>query len=507
MFHPAHPIKAAAAETKTVSGAERPADAARFDVAWAWSVVWRRKMSIVNTTIGALIGMVVFVGAVTPQYTAVTQIVIDPSDLRAIDNGLTPANQMPDAIVIQVETQVRVLSSDSVLRRVIAREKLDADAEFAHSQNSMPRMLVSGLLSLFGVELPALAPADPTLAALAELQRRVRVKRAERTYVVDVAVTSRDREKSVRLANAIAQAYLDDQTAARADAARRVSDSLSARLSELKDRVRQAEKRVEDFKARHNIVGASGQLVNEQQLSEANNQLMLARARTAEARSRYEQVQRVQRAGVETGSIVEAVQSQTITALRSQYAEVARREAEMTMRLGPRHPAVAEIQAQARGLRRLINEEVNRIAEAARNEFERARASEDSLAASLDALKRGALTTNEALVALRELERDVQAGRAVYESFLVRARETGEQEGLDTRNVRVISPANLPLRRSWPPGNVTLTLCALFIGLLAGLGLAFWRELGEQRMLSAQAGGAAEHGAGRRAGEAARLAS
>src|SRR5262249_56074580 len=109
---------------------------------------------------------------------------------------------------------------------------------------------------------------------------------------------------------------------------------------------------------------------------------------------------------------------------------------------------------------------------APRNEFERSRSSKDSLAASRDALKRGALTTNEALVALRELERDVQAGRAVYESFLVRARETGEQEGLDTRNVRVISPANLPLRRSWPPGNVTLTLCALFIGLLAGLCLA-----------------------------------
>ena len=54
---------------------------------------------------------------------------------------------------------------------------------------------------------------------------------------------------------------------------------------------------------------------------------------------------------------------------------------------------------------------------------------------------------------LRELERDVQASRAVYESFLVRARETGEQERLDTKNIRVISRAELPQRRSFPPSN------------------------------------------------------
>src|SRR5262249_54042134 len=155
--------------------------------------------------------------------------------------------------------------------------------------------------------------------------------------------------------------------------------------------------------------------------------------------------------------------------------------AEMTMRLGARHPAVAEIDAQAQGLRRLINEEVNRIAQASRNEYESARSSEESLTTSLDALKRSAMTTNAALVALRELERDVQASRAVYESFLVRSRETGEQERLDTRNVRVISAADLPLRRSWPPGNLLLALCALVIGLAAGLGIALWREASDER--------------------------
>jgi Mrp family chromosome partitioning ATPase len=82
------------------------------------------------------------------------------------------------------------------------------------------------------------------------------------------------------------------------------------------------------------------------------------------------------------------------------------------------------------------------------------------------------VATNEAMVSLRELERDVLASRAVYEAFLVRARETGEQERIDTKNIRVISPADVPLRRSFPPSNLLIAFGALIIGAATGVGIA-----------------------------------
>src|SRR6202012_3799868 len=127
-------------------------------------------------------------------------------------------------------------------------------------------------------------------------------------------------------------------------------------------------------------------------------------------------------------------------------------------------------------LRRMIDEEVHRLVISARTEYESARANEDSLAASLEKLKSNAVTTNEAMVTLRELERDVQASRAVYEAFLVRAKETGEQERLDTKNIRVISRAAIPLRRSFPPSNTLLALGAVLFGAAAGTGIVFARE-------------------------------
>ncbi len=435
------------------------APAANFDLQRFLSVIWRDKATILWTTALSLLIAVLFATLVPPRYTATTQILIDPTDLRAVANDLTPANQANDAAVLQVESQVRVLTSDNVLRRVINAESLDRDQEFI------------GRSSWLG----GARYGDDSLTALNALKRAVQVKRAERTYVVDVSVTSHDPAKAARIANAIAQAYLAEQTDVRSDAARQISQSLSARLTELKDRVRQAEDRVETYKARNNILGASGQLVNEQQLSELNNQLGMARARTAAAKARLDQIEHVRIPKEEIGAFAEAVQSQTITALRTQYAEIMRREAEQMTSLGERHPAVIEIQAQAERLRHMIEDEVRRIALSARSEYESARANEAALAANLEKLKGNAVTTNEAMVTLRELERDVAASRAVYESFLVRARETGEQERLDTKNIRVISRADPPLRRSFPPSNTLLAVGALLIGVCGGTGIVMMR--------------------------------
>ncbi len=360
--------------------------------------------------------------------------------------------------MLQIESQVRVLTSDSVLRRVIKTEELDRDPEFV-SQSSW-----------FG------SANDSTVAALNALRRSIVVKRAERTYVVDVAVSSRDPAKAARIANAIAQAYLAEQTDVRSDAARQVSQSLSARLKELADRVRAAEERVEAFKAHNNIISANGQLVNEQQLSDLNKQLADARARTAEARGRLDQIESVQKSRGENGAFAAAVLSQTITALRAQYAEVLRREAEQKTSLGDRHPAVIEIEAQAERLRRMIEDEVGRIAIAGRAEYESAKASEEQIARNVDSLKQNALTTNEAMVTVREFEREAQANRTVYEAFLARARETGEQEGVDTKNIHVISRADLPQRRSFPPSNTVMALSALLIGIAAGTGIVLMRD-------------------------------
>jgi uncharacterized protein involved in exopolysaccharide biosynthesis len=251
---------------------------------------------------------------------------------------------------------------------------------------------------------------------------------------------------------------------------------LSKRLDLLAANVRAAEEKVEQFKRQNHIVASTGQLVTEAEATELNNQLVLSRARTAAAKARYEQTRDLLRTGIDAGNLPEAVQSPTVTALREQYAAAARREAMLAGSLGPQHPNLIQARDDLTRAKSLVADEIGRLAKASQSDYERAVADESSLANSLDGLKGKILETGDASVHLRELERDAEAKRNVFEALSVRSRELAEQEGIDTSNVRVISVATAPRNRSFPPPSILTLAAALILGLMAGCGRALLGE-------------------------------
>ncbi len=148
-----------------------------------------------------------------------------------------------------------------------------------------------------------------------------------------------------------------------------------------------------------------------------------------------------------------------------------RQEGSATALLGDRNPEVAVIRQRLQQHKKLIAEELSRISAAARNDYERAVENERVLSNNLDALKAQAATAAEAMVRMRELDRVVEANRAIYEAFLVRAKELAEQENVDTANTRIIAPALAPDKPTTP--RTSLMIAAL----LAGTGV--WRSAGD----------------------------
>ena len=112
--------------------------------------------------------------------------------------------------------------------------------------------------------------ADKEQRAIASLSERLKVKRAQKTYVVDVEVSSSSPVKAAQLSSAVVDAYVEDQLATKSDEARRISNQIDARLDELRKQLRQAEIRVDDFKKANKILASEGGLVDEQQLTRLN---------------------------------------------------------------------------------------------------------------------------------------------------------------------------------------------------------------------------------------------
>ncbi|HEX8168549.1 MAG TPA: exopolysaccharide transport family protein [Beijerinckiaceae bacterium] len=453
-------------------------EAVTIDLARLFATL-RRRLWLVALVAALFVGAAAaFLALSPPRYIATAQIIVDPRGLQVLDKEVSPRAQNPDVQIPLVESEMRVLKSTKVLDLLIEREGLDKDAEFTKGRWS-PIGALKGLVSgLLGRQKP---DADPRLAALYALDEKVAVRRAERSFVIDITVATESADKSARLANALVQAYMEENAAAQAEAARRSGEALASRLEELSARVRDASNRAEEFKARHDMVGAGGRLVSDQQLTELNNQLGVARTRTAEARAKVEQIERLR--GTDPGAFTEAVQSQTVMTLRAQYADIKRRHADLATKLGERHPDLAAVERELKDAQASIAAEVGRLARAARADYERAKASEEALQKSLDAQSLKAVATSQDLVRLRELEREVEASRAVYEATLVRSRELKEQTLVDTTNVRHITVATPPLRPANPPAALVLPI-ALVAGLLAGAGAALAGGMADPKVRS-----------------------
>lgn len=405
------------------------------------------------------------------HYTATTSLMIDPGGLQVVANDVTGKGQVGDASLLVIDSQINVLTSNSVLGQVVDSEHLADDPEF-----TQPTPLQAAIGTVTSILSSKGEPIDNRTIAIGALARAVSAQRVDRSFVISIGVTTRSRTKSVGLANAITTAYLAADQAARAESARRASGTLVARLSELSHTARTADDAVQQFKAAHNMVGSGQELVSDQQLGEMTTALSAAHARTVEQRARLDQIESVARGDAGLQSIAEVVQSATITQLRSQLAVTESRLQGLLTQGGDRFPPVIEARAQAATLERQIVDEVQRIASAARSDYERARSNEEALQASLDSMKTQAVKLSEDSVQLRELQRQADAARSVYEAYLVRSRELNEQQGLYTSASRVISLPLIPAGR-----DGTSLIVMLGAAMLAGLGLGVGGVLlGEQ---------------------------
>jgi uncharacterized protein involved in exopolysaccharide biosynthesis len=431
----------------------------------AVAVAQRHKAFLLGCALAcALLGFVAS-KALTPRYVAVTQIYIDPGALPGQAKDVPAPGQDSNGFINYVESQSLIVASRAVLERVVANEKLDADPSYYGGWRFPP---------FFG---SSSVPLDPATAAAAVLGSRIQVKRPERTFIIDLSVSDRDPIKAAELANATARAYIDVSSSWQSDASRQAEVSLAGRLEVLRKRVLDAEKKVEDFKVANGLVGTRDLLVTEQQLRDVNGQVMVARAKAAEAQARLDQIENAHRRGGDVAAIASQINSASLSALRAQQALARQRLADLTGQLGPRHPQVIDAEAQVRAADAAVDAELTRFAQSQRIEFESAKQLEASLSFQLDDLKAQSNANGQSSIGLRDLEREADAARSVYELFVTRSRDAGEIQRVEPSRTRIISLATAPKSRAFPPSGALMAT----VGLLLGLGLGVAGSLARER--------------------------
>ena len=275
--------------------------------------------------------------------------------------------------------------------------------------------------------------------------------------------------------------YVFDQMNAKYLANRRAGDWLQERLQALREQAATAERAVVEFKAKNNIVAVGGSLMNEKQLSETASALATVRTRAAELQTRINRINAVRpsyqqdrptSAPEEITS--EAMSSGIINGLQTQYLELSNRVADWSVRYGKDHSAVVNLRNQIREIRKSIYEEMGRIEESAKSEYEISKKREDELEKSFAANMSQSQTTNQAQVALFSLEASAKSYRKIYDSFLQQHTETVQAQTYPISEARTLSPA---AAYQTGPNALKIWLVTIFAGGAIGIGFGALQEI------------------------------
>jgi succinoglycan biosynthesis transport protein ExoP len=418
-----------------------------------------------------------------PSYLAKATLIIDSRKVQLFQQQSILGDIPVDTA--SVASQVEVLKSENIAQSVLKELRLTQDREFVGSGGGLLGTLLDFVINPFGSSEPK-SDFELTRRAMRVFQDRLTVRRIGFTYAIEIGFESLSADRAAQVANAVADAYIVDQLEAKYQATRRASAWLQNRIRELRDQASAAERAVVEFKTKNNIVttgGSNPRLMGEQQVSELNSQLVIARAQASEAKARLDRIQTVLHAdspdATVNATVADTLKNEVITKLRTQYLELANREANWSARYGSNHLATVNLRNQMREIRNSILDELRRIAESYKSDYEIAKQREQGIQKELSQSISQAQDTNKAQVVLRELESNAQTYRSLYDNFLQRYMETVQQQSFPITDTRVISPATRPLQRNHPKTALVFAICGL-VGLVLGIGIGMLRDMSDR---------------------------
>lgn len=418
--------------------------------------------------------------SLTPVYRATATLFIEPAKNKVVSieevYGGVSGNRE------HIQTQVEILKSRELAEKLVKRLKLTTDPAIDPSQKppalnlSIPwqEWIPSGWLP----ETPA--PSEEALnnAVIGAVLASRDVQLVRSSFLIRVSFESIDKVLAAKAANTLAEIYIENDLEARLQMTQKASSWLGGRVKGLREAVETSERALQQFRDREKIVDAKGVALGaSSQLTSLTTAMVVARQKVAELENAYRQVQAVlkgeSRATLE--SIPAVLRSASVMPIKAAEAEAERKLAELSNRYGANHPRIIAAESDLRAARENTQKAVDSVVSSITREYEVAKATEQSMLASLEKSKAEIQDINRKEFQLAALERDVQSNRQLYDLFVNRAKETGVTGDLQSTIARVIDPAvvsGVPVK----PQKTRIITMSLFIGLILGILLAFLLE-------------------------------
>ena len=394
-----------------------------------------------------------------PVYIAKATIEIDRENNNILPfQGTDPYDSMMD-LDNYIETQAKVLTSETLALQTIRNTGLAANPEF--SAGGIPsEAIATG--SLANQKRP------PEVAAfLGSLS----VKRIPSSRLMEVSYESTDPVLAARILNAHLENYKAQNIQSRYEATLEATRFLTSQLNELKLTVKQSEDARINYERQNQIWSVDDKSnITTQRLADLDKQLTDAQGETLKKQALYEYA----KAG-DIDAVPEIRADPLLQDLQKKRADLAVQYTEALNQYGPNFPKVQRLQAQMKEVDDQIARESEGIVLQLESDYREAKQREGLIRQALELQKAETNNMAEKMVQYNILKRESEADKSLYDGLLTKLKEAGISEGLKSSNLRVVDPAMIP---SFParPAKARNIALAFLVGLVGGIGLALLRE-------------------------------
>ncbi|MET4001064.1 polysaccharide biosynthesis tyrosine autokinase [Marinobacterium sp. MBR-109] len=474
-------------QPERTSLAQRMADD-EIDLLQLWNTIWRRKWSIITLTIVVMMLATLIVMSMTPIYRAVSTLLIEQKTAKAV--SIQDMYGLEGGSNEYLQTQFELLKSRELAERVVRQLNLTTHPEFDPRQQPEPLIDIKGMLDRITSSglVPFTTPDDlEQNEALTEARifdqvvrdfmSRTIISPVMKTQLVKVEIEMADSRLAAQAANTLANAYIENQLESKLQMTQTATDWMNERLSGLKDKLQESERKLQAFRESENLVDLEGvTTVAGGELSQTGDRLIDARRNRAAAESQYRQVAAMKDGGWRRLATVPAVLSnQLVQQFKADEGRARAKVEELSRRYGPKHPTMIAAQSELQAATANLRSQVEQVVASIEREYQLATANERSLQGSFDQNKVEIQDIKRKEFKLRELQREVDTNRSLYDTFMTRLKETSATSDFEAVNARIVDRAVVP-EVPVKPKKSLIVLLAGILALMAGVAMALLLE-------------------------------
>jgi polysaccharide biosynthesis transport protein len=434
-----------------------------------WQILLRHRKTLLSFVAAGLVAAILISLIQTPIYRVRTSLEIQGiSFLEPKGPNDTGGNYAsPESYV---ETQVKLLQSESLLEHVIDKLKL---------QNEQPK---SGLQAfawrihrMFQFSDPSGLPERDKL--MREIERNLTVRTSGNSRLLEVTYESPDPKGAADLANTLVSQFIELSQEERWKSAQGTAEWLTSHLDKMKAQLEKSETEMQEY-ARTSGLSFTSEKENlaESRLKELQDDLSKAQADRITNQAKLEGAK-----SKPADTLPEVLDDMTMREYRQRLTDLQRQYAELSATLTPEHYKVQRVQAQIDELKSAMERERSNVVRRVGNEYSAALRRETLLTQARDVQAKVVADQSEKAIHYDTLKRDVDSNRHLYEVMLQRVKEASLASAMRDSNVMVVDRARPPLLPYRPslPMNSAIGLCS---GALFGFGFVLLRERVNRRI-------------------------